>query len=269
MSVRIFGHFEHFSTFSARRAPCSATSCTPDTWTNGPYMTWVLCILVPMAHTPRGRSGATIVKVLAQNECGQFCHFGICGPNWDCHHAEWHGDDCKPSAWQSLLDLRWIAYGMANPISKPAWRYTIGSTPKFWLILSSQNDLLLGPQFQPPVWSIGGTISLCPQRARTKLQVLHSDMSPRSRLLSCEPLALPWQGEPRVRIMPVLVILASWPPLTNPWCPDAGTSEGTRLGEGSREFILEGHRVSCLVPTSDWSRRGVTFGVFGANISFG
>ena len=27
----------------------------------------------------------------------------------------------------------------------------------------------------------------------------------------------------------------------NPWCPDAGTSEGTRLGEGSSEFVLEGH----------------------------
>ena len=39
--------------------------------------------------------------------------------------------------------------------------------PKFWLIWSSQNDPLLGPQFQPPVWTIGGRISLCPQRAGT------------------------------------------------------------------------------------------------------
>ena len=37
------------------------------------------------------------------------------------------------------------------------WEY-----PGFWLILSSQNDPLLGPQFQPPVRSIGGPISLCP-----------------------------------------------------------------------------------------------------------
>ena len=68
-----------------------------------------------------------------------------------------------------MLDSRWIAYGMADPISKPAWRYTIGSTPEFWLILSSQNDPILGPQFRspPPVWSIGGPISLCPQGART------------------------------------------------------------------------------------------------------
>ena len=34
--------------------------------------------------------------------------------------------------------------------------------PQFWLISSSQNDPLLGPQFHPSVWSIGGPISLCP-----------------------------------------------------------------------------------------------------------
>ena len=28
--------------------------------------------------------------------------------------------------------------------------------------------------------------------------------------------------------------------MTHPCCPDAGTSEGTRLGEGSRGFVLEG-----------------------------
>ena len=39
--------------------------------------------------------------------------------------------------------------------------------PEFWLISGSQNDPFLGPQFQPPVWSIGGPISLCPQGART------------------------------------------------------------------------------------------------------
>ena len=80
MSVRIFGHFEQFSTFSARRAPCSPTSCTPDSWTNGPYMTWVLWTLVPMVHTPRGRSGTTFVRVLAQSECGQFCHMAFMDP---------------------------------------------------------------------------------------------------------------------------------------------------------------------------------------------
>ena len=36
-----------------------------------------------------------------------------------------------------------------------------------WLISSSQNDPILGPQFPPSVWSIGGPTSLCPQGART------------------------------------------------------------------------------------------------------
>ena len=94
-------------------------------------MTWVIWILVPMVLTPRGRSGATFVKALAQNECGQFCHFGICGPKWDCHHAEWHGDLWEPNACKSLLDPSQVAYGMVNLISKPAWRYTIGSTTNF------------------------------------------------------------------------------------------------------------------------------------------
>ena len=39
--------------------------------------------------------------------------------------------------------------------------------PEFWLISSSQNDPILGPQFPPSVWSIGGPIPLCPQRAWT------------------------------------------------------------------------------------------------------
>ena len=94
-------------------------------------MTWVLCILVTMVRTISARSGATFVKVLAQSECGQFCHLGSCGPNCDCHHAMWHGDFPEPSARESLLDSGWIAYGMADPISKPTWRDTIGDTPDF------------------------------------------------------------------------------------------------------------------------------------------
>ena len=94
-------------------------------------MTWVLWILVTMVCTPRGQSGATFVKVLAQSECGRLCLFGNCGPNVDCHHAEWHGDLQEPSAWESQLDSWWISYGMADLISKPAWRYAIGDTPDF------------------------------------------------------------------------------------------------------------------------------------------
>ena len=41
--------------------------------------------------------------------------------------------------------------------------------PKFWLILSSQDDPILGPRFPPCVWAIGGPIPLSPQGARTQL----------------------------------------------------------------------------------------------------
>ena len=81
--------------------------------------------------------------------------------------------------------------------------------PEFWLISSSGKDPILGPQFPPSVWSVGGPISLSSQGAQTRLQVVHSDISPRSCLLPCEPLALPWPGKPRVGATPILVILAS------------------------------------------------------------
>ena len=114
-----------------------------------------------------------------------------------------------PNQWESLLDSQWIAYGMADPISKPAWRYTIGDTADFGSFLAAKNDPLLGPKFHAPVWSIGGPISLCPKGARTQFQVVLSGKGPRSCLLSCGPLALPWPGEPHVGMTPILVILAS------------------------------------------------------------
>ena len=150
MSVRIFGHFEQFSIFSARRAQCSAPSCTPDSWTNGPYMTWVIWTLVPMVHTPRGRNGATFVRVLAQSECGQFCHFGICGPNWDSHHAEWHGDLWEPRVW----NLCWTPGG-----SRMEWRIRslsrrgdvlLRAPPKFGSFRAAKMTPFWDPNFSPP-----------------------------------------------------------------------------------------------------------------------
>ena len=156
VSVHIFGHFEQFSTFAARRALCSAYPSTPDEWTNGPYMMWVFCILVPMVHTPRGRSGATFVKALAQSECGQFCHFGIRGPNWDQHHAKWHGDFRGPRTWESMLDSQPIAYGMADQISQPVWRYTIGSTPNFGSFRAAKMTPFWDPNFPLPCGQLAG-----------------------------------------------------------------------------------------------------------------
>ena len=113
-------------------------------------MTWVLCILVPMVHTPRGRSGAPFVKALAQSECGQFCQFGICGPNWDRHHAKSHGDLWEPKTWESMLVSWWMAYGMADPICKPAKRYTIGSTPNLGSFRAAKMTPFRDPNFPLP-----------------------------------------------------------------------------------------------------------------------
>ena len=44
-------------------------------------MTWVIWILVPMVHTPRGRSGATFAKVLAEKVCvGNFAILAFVDP---------------------------------------------------------------------------------------------------------------------------------------------------------------------------------------------
>ena len=44
-------------------------------------------------------------------------------------------------------------------------------------------------------------------------------MSPRSCLLPCGSLALPWLGEPRVRMMPILVTLSIMTQLDEPKVP--------------------------------------------------
>ena len=44
----------------------------------------------------------------------------------------------------------WIAYGMADPISKPAWRYTIRSTPNFGLFRAAKMTPFWDPNFNPP-----------------------------------------------------------------------------------------------------------------------
>ena len=62
---------------------------------------------------------------------GRFCHFGSRGYSVDCHHAKWHGDLWGLTAWESPLDSRWIGYGGADPICRPAWRYAIRDTFSF------------------------------------------------------------------------------------------------------------------------------------------
>ena len=43
-----------------------------------------------------------------------------------------------------------MAYGMAHPISKPAWRYTIGSTPNLGSFRAAKMTPFWDPNFNPP-----------------------------------------------------------------------------------------------------------------------
>ena len=65
------------------------------------------------------------------------------------------------------------------------------------------------PNFNPPCGQLAAAYLSAHEKAWTQFEVVHSDRGPRSCLLSCEPLALPWPGEPRVGMTPILVILAS------------------------------------------------------------
>ena len=103
----------------------------------------------------------------------------------------------------------WIVYGMTDPISKPAWRYTIGSSPEFWLISSSQNDLFWDPNFTPPCGQLAAPYLYAHREPgpNSKLYTQMKVVGPASHPVSL--LALPWPGEPRVGMRPILVILAS------------------------------------------------------------
>ena len=48
------------------------------------------------------------------------------------------------------MDSRWIAYGMADWISKPAWRYTFGSTPNFGSSQAAKITPFWDPNFPLP-----------------------------------------------------------------------------------------------------------------------
>ena len=102
---------------------------------------------------------------------------------------------------------RWMAYGMADLISKPAWRYTIGSTPNFGSFRAAKMTPFWDPNFNPPCGQLAVPYGYADRepglssKLYTQIKVLG--------LLSCEPLALPWPVEPCVRMMPILVILAS------------------------------------------------------------
>ena len=97
MSVRSLGHFLPFPIFLARRILWSVPWCTPESWTNGPRMVCSLCTLVPMTHTPRGRTKAPTHKGLCQG-------FGTSEYDSGYHHVMAHGDLWEPSTCGPTLD---------------------------------------------------------------------------------------------------------------------------------------------------------------------
>ena len=74
-------------------------------------------------------------------------------------------------AWESLLDSGWIAYGKGDPISKPVWRYTIGSTPDFGSFQAAKMTPFWDPNFPVP----------CGQLAAPFL-FAHREPGPKSKL---------------------------------------------------------------------------------------
>ena len=48
------------------------------------------------------------------------------------------------------MDSQWIAYGMMDPISEPAWRYTIGDTFNFGSFVVTKMTLFWDPNFTAP-----------------------------------------------------------------------------------------------------------------------
>ena len=65
------------------------------------------------------------------------------------------------------------------------------------------------PNFSPSCGQLAAPYLFAYGNSGPKFKILHSDKSPRSCLLSCEPFALPWLGKPTVGMTPFLVILAS------------------------------------------------------------
>ena len=74
-------------------------------------------------------------------------------------------------AWKSQSDSWSIAYGMADPISKPAWRYSVGSTPNFGSFQAAKMTPFWDPNFPLP----------CGQLAAPFLYA-HSEPGPKFKL---------------------------------------------------------------------------------------
>ena len=98
---------------------------------------------------------------------------------------------------------------MADPISKPAWRYTIGSTPNFGSFQAAKMTPFCDPNFNPPCGQLAAPYLPAHKEPGPNFESYTQIESPRSCALTCEPLALPCPGKPRVEMTPIWVILAS------------------------------------------------------------
>ena len=65
------------------------------------------------------------------------------------------------------------------------------------------------PNFPLPCGQLAAPYLYAHREPGPNLKLYTQIEGPRSCLLSCEPLALPWPGDPRVGMTPILVILAS------------------------------------------------------------
>ena len=65
------------------------------------------------------------------------------------------------------------------------------------------------PNFTPPCGLLAASYLYAHKEPGLNFKLVHSEIGPRSCLLSCEPLALPWPGRSRVGMTPILVTLAS------------------------------------------------------------
>ena len=64
-----------------------------------------------------------------------------------------------------------MAYGMADPISKLAWRYTIGGTPNFGSIRAAKMTPFWDPNFTPPCGQLGAPFLFAHREPGPKLRL--------------------------------------------------------------------------------------------------
>ena len=109
--------------------------------------------------------------------------------------------------------LCWTPVGlrMEWQIGSPSRRGDIllGAPPIFGSFRAAKMTPFWDPNLTPPCGQLAAPYLYAHREPGPNSKLCTKRKSPGSCLPSCEPLAFPWPGEPRVRMMPILVILAS------------------------------------------------------------